>query len=50
MWKFLLALAVQPLLIILADFIVSYSIYACQEINHSVRKIVKGIKSIWRVV
>lgn len=50
MWKFLLALALQPLFILLTDFIISYSIYVCQEINHSVRKVIKAIKSIWRVV
>lgn len=39
-----------PFSIVLAEFIASYSIYICQEINHSVRKMIKGIKSIRRVV
>jgi hypothetical protein len=50
MWKFLLALALQPLLFIFADFVIEMSIYICQEINHTVRKIIREIKSFWRVV
>jgi hypothetical protein len=50
MWKFLLALALQPLFCIFMEFVVQYGIYVCQEINHSVRKATKEIKSIWRVV
>lgn len=50
MWKYILAIAIQPLLVIVTDFIISYSIYACQEINHTVRKMIREIKNIWRAV
>ena len=50
MWKFLLAFALQPLFIIFMEFVVQYTTYICQEINHSIRKVTKEIKSIWRVV
>ena len=50
MWKFLLALALQPLFIIFMEFVVQYTTYIFQEIYHEVRKLKKEMKSIWRVV
>jgi hypothetical protein len=50
MEKFILALALQPIFCIFMEFVVQMSIYVCQEINHTVRKIINEIKSIWRVV
>lgn len=50
MGKYILAIAIQPLLFIFTDFVIEMSIYVCQEINHSVRKFIHEIKSIWRVM
>lgn len=50
MWNFLLALALQPIFCIFMEFVVQMSIYICQEVNHTVRKIIREIKSFWRVV
>ena len=49
MWKFLLALALQPLFIIFMEFVVQYTTFIFQEIHHEVQKLKKEFKNIWRV-
>ena len=48
MWKYILAIALQPLFFLLTEIVVFYATYICQEIWHSTQNFKASLKqTLW---